>query len=144
MISSTPKEANPNAAEAFASLRLHGDALVPEEISRVMRMEPTDSAPKGMKILASSGKSRSAATGRWILETRPHVSSTNLEQHINWILDRLETAAISVANLPGVDRADIICYWCSATGQGGPVFSPEALGRLAKNRLSLGLDIYFA
>jgi Domain of unknown function (DUF4279) len=142
MISSTAVEANPNCAETFASLRLYGDALVPEDISRVIHLEPTDSASKGMKIVVSSGKSRSAPTGRWIVQTRGKISSANLEEHIKWILDRLEQFSISVENLPGVERADIFCYWRSATGQGGPEFSPEVLDRLAKNRLRLGLDFY--
>src|SRR5262245_45095888 len=42
--------------------------------------------------------------------------------------------------LPGVSRCDVICYWESAGGHGGPEFSPEILGRLAKHGVTLGLD----
>lgn len=45
--------------------------------------------------------------------------------------------------IAGVSRADVFCYWVSATGTGGPEFSPEVLERLARNRLTLGFDIYF-
>jgi hypothetical protein len=45
--------------------------------------------------------------------------------------------------LPGVNHADILCYWVSATGNGGPEFSPEVLARLARLQLRLGFDIYF-
>jgi hypothetical protein len=47
------------------------------------------------------------------------------------------------SNLRGVNRASICCYWVSATGNGGPVLSPELLGRLAKYNLTLSFDIHF-
>lgn len=143
MISSAIASANPNCAETFASLRLYGDALVPDEVTRLLHVEPTDRASKGAQLVASSGKTRTAPTGRWILESRGHVDSIDLEQHITWLLDQMESAGITPAAIPGVSKADVFCYWLSATGQGGPELSPELLGRLAKLRLTLGLDIYF-
>jgi hypothetical protein len=143
MISRAVKESNPNCAETFASLRLYGDALVPTEITRLFHIEPSDCANMGLESTSPSGKSRNAPTGRWILQTKGNVQSTNLESHIEWILDRLEAAGIRIDILPGVKRADIFCYWRSATGHGGPQFSPEILERLAKSDLTLGLDIYF-
>jgi hypothetical protein len=143
MISSEIKELNPNCAECFASLRLYGDALVPEEITRLLQIEPSDCAAKGAVSKSSSGKSRQAPTGRWILGTDGKLSSSSLERHIEWILDRLASIGAKADHLPGVERADIFCYWSSANGHGGPQFSPELMGRLAEARLPLGLDIYF-
>lgn len=143
MTSNVIQETNPHCAQAFASLRLFGDLLVPEEISRLLSLVPTSFAAKGSRTVAASGKSRVAPTGRWILESRGHVTSTDLEQHIAWLLDRLDEAGIAPTKLPAVSRADVFCFWVSATGTGGPEFSPELLGRLAKCHLALGLDIYF-
>jgi hypothetical protein len=143
MISSQIKESNPNCAATFASLRLYGDFLIPDEINRLLQIEPSDSATKGTEITGAPGHSRKAPTGRWILSTERNVQSTNLELHIEWILERLETIDIQVEKLPGVERADIFCYWNSASGHGGPEFSPELMGRLARSGLALGLDIYF-
>jgi Domain of unknown function (DUF4279) len=142
MTSSTIRTSNPNCAQAFASLRLYGDDLVPEAISRVFGMPPTDAAERGDKKVSPSGKTRVAPTGRWILESEGQVAATELEPHIEWLLDRIEAAGIVPADLPGVTRVDICGFWVSATGHGGPVFSPELLGRLARNRLTLSLDIY--
>ena len=143
MISSPAKNTNPNCAETFASLRLYGDDLVPGEISRLLQLEPADSATKNLETISSSGKSRRAPTGRWIFQTRGRVESNNLELHIDWILDQIQTLGGKLDTLPGVEKADIFCYWCSATGHGGPQFSPELMDRLAKNGLTLGLDLYF-
>jgi len=81
--------------------------------------------------------------GRWILESRNTVESTCLEDHIEWLLDQLEAANANPRELPGVSRVDIFCYWRSLTGHGGPEFSPQLLGRLARLNLPLGLDVYF-
>jgi hypothetical protein len=117
--------------------------LNPEDVTRLLHFDPTETAAKGSKTTSSAGKTRTAPTGRWILETDGRVDSSNLEDHVEWLLDRLATAAVAPSQIPGVSSADIFCYWVSATGQGGPEFSPEILGRLAKLQLTLGLDIYF-
>ena len=144
MISSAIKESNPNCAECFASLRLYGDALIPAQITRLFQVEPSDSAAKGEMSKSPSGKSRQASTGRWIMGTDGKLSSSSLEKHIEWILDRLASIDIKAEDLPGVESADIFCYWNSASGHGGPQFSPHLMSRLAQNGLTLGLDIYFA
>jgi hypothetical protein len=144
MTSDAPRVGNPNCAETFASLRFYGDALEPEEISRRLALEPTDRACRGDQATSPSGKIRTAPTGRWILETQGQVDSTDLEQHVAWLLDRLEVTGIVPTTLPGVSQADVFCYWVSATGNGGPEFSPQTLARLARLQLTLGFDIYFA
>ena len=146
-ISSTTSDpvvpANPNCAETFASLCLYGDALVPAQITTVLGLDPTDAAPKGERTTSSSGKSRTAPTGRWILESQEQVHSTNLEDHVAWLLDRIEAAGVVPLTLPGVSRASIFCYWASATGNGGPSFSATVLGRLARMQFPLEFDLYF-
>lgn len=133
---------NPNCAETFASLRLYGDNLLPEEISRWLGVAPSEAAAKGDKKAGPNGMVRSAPTGRWILRSNPEVSSTDLEEHLWWLMDKIERCSLRPGELPGVTRADISCYWLGATGHGGPEFSPETLRRLAERRLFLGLDIY--
>jgi hypothetical protein len=143
MISRPLRKANPNCAKTFASLRFYGDDLKPDEITSRLQIQPTDSACKGSQSVARSGKSRTAPTGRWVLDTESHIDSTNLEDHLEWLLDQIEAAGVVPVDLPGVSSIAISCYWLSATGQGGPEFSPELLSRLAKWQLTLGLDLYF-
>jgi hypothetical protein len=143
MTSKPSRASNPNCARTFASLRLYGDDLVPDDVSRLMNLQPTDAAPKGFRTPAPRGKVRLAPTGRWILSTEDQICSTVVEDHLEWLLDRLDAAGVKPLDLPGVSHADIFCYWLSATGHGGPVVSPDVLGRLAGYRLLLGFDIYF-
>ena len=139
MISNELKRANPNCAATCATLRLYGDALDPAEVSRLLGLEPTDSAAKGETVVVGA-KSRTAPTGRWILTSENAIQSTNLEDHLDWLLDRLSVVPCDV---PGVGRADVFCYWVSATGHGGPELSPQMLARLASLQLTLGFDLYF-
>ena len=101
MTSEAAKEGNPNCAETCASLQLFGDNLMPEEVSRLLRLPATESSPKGSRTNSPSGKTRVAPTGWWILETRGHVHSTNAEHHVKWLLDQLDTAGLVPSNIPG-------------------------------------------
>ena len=124
MISDTAVTANPNCAETFASLCLYGDALVPAQITAALGVAPSDAAPKGERATSSSGKTRTAPTGRWILASQGQVDSTNTEEHVAWLLDRIEATGIVPLTLPGVSRVRIVCYWASATGTGGLALLP--------------------
>jgi len=62
------------------------------------------------------------------------------------VLDRLEpvrTKLEEYAAQSNVEK-DLFCFWESATGNGGPSFSPFLLARIVSMDLALGLDIYFA
>lgn len=143
MISKAATTLNVNCARTFATLRLYGDGLRPAEISEQLRLQPTDTATRGERSRAPSGKERVAPIGRWILETEGVIDSTDLGLHISWILDQLDVSGVVPTQLPDVSRADVCCFWVSSTGHGGPVISPEVLGRLARYNLTLDFDIYF-
>jgi hypothetical protein len=84
--------------------------------------------------------------GHWSLSSRDHVVSTDVAKHIAWVLDRLEpvrTKLEEYAAQSNVEK-DLFCFWESATGNGGPSFSPFLLARIVSMDLALGLDIYFA
>jgi hypothetical protein len=95
MTANVAADGNPNCAETFASLQLFGDDLVPEEIGRLLGVQATESAPRGTRTVVPSGKTRIAPTGRWILETRGHISFTEAEHHVKWLLDHLDVAALT-------------------------------------------------
>lgn len=85
-------------------------------------------------------------SGLWLLSSEGHVESTSLEEHISWVLTQIEPIRPTFLRL--VRRleasADMFCFWESKTGQGGPDFTPNVLSRLARLKLPLALDIYFA
>jgi len=135
--------ANPLCAKTYASLRLLGERLDPVQISKKLGLEPSFSAEKGKITRSPSGKSRTQRTGIWIVDSSKQIESTDTEVHIHWLLDLLDRADAVAKQLPSVDDADVFCYWLSAKGHGGPVFSPEIMGRLGHHGLKLGIDIYY-
>ncbi len=135
---------NPNCSKCYASLRLFGDNIVPDDISKLLGVIPNYKVVKGKEVISPSGKQRIAPTGCWILNSEQN-KSTDLDEHINWLLDQVSRTEYPVAlrHIVGVEKMDIFCYWSSATGQGGPEFLVETLCRLSSMGLKLGLDIYF-
>src|SRR5262249_50820935 len=109
MTSSAVQTTNPNCAQTFASLRLYGDALVAEQVSLQLGLPPTECAERGDKRVSFSGKTRAAPTGRWILQTEGHVAATELQPHIEWLLDRIESAGGGLTRIPRGNHAAHSC-----------------------------------
>jgi hypothetical protein len=80
--------------------------------------------------------------GVWLVSSENAVPSTSLERHLLHLLDRVEpvAAAIDALRRSQEIRADFLCYWISATGDGGPEVSPSTLGRIGALDASLGID----
>ncbi|MEO8286018.1 MAG: DUF4279 domain-containing protein [Chloroflexota bacterium] len=137
---------NPNASQTWASIRFSGRNLDPEAVTRALGISPSTSFRRGQERATNKKWNH----GHWGLTSEGNVSSTDLELHITWLVDQLLPVQDRLRDLlhsgdyEGKIMADIFCYWESATGNGGPGFSPELMGKLSSLGLSLELDIYFA
>lgn len=130
---------NPNVGCAFASLRLTRTDLDPDEVTRRLGIVPMEAFRRGDTF--SRGLVRKL--GYWGISSQDQVATNDLEEHIAWLLDRLEPASGPFKALCAEDvDADIFCY-LETRGQGGPEFSSRLMGRLAALGLPLGLDIYY-
>jgi Domain of unknown function (DUF4279) len=137
---------NPNCARTYATFRLMGDALKPDEVSDVLRVTPTKALAKDELIpVGRKGKAtRRQLTGVWLLTSETALESTSLERHLIHLLDVLEPAARALDALRRQHDfgADFFCYWLAATGHGGPLVSPATLARIAALDVALGIDFY--
>jgi len=89
MSSETSTTKSNNRIRTFATLRFAGDALDPDEISRVVREQPTKSYRKGETHRAGPhGPDVVGKTGVWFLSTRRKIPSEDLADHLN-VLERL-------------------------------------------------------
>lgn len=131
---------NPNASRAFATLRMIGKDLDPDEVTERLGLNPTNSHKQG--DVRGHG---TWPQGYWEITSQARVVSTDLALHIEWLLDQIEPVREEFISLisSGI-RADMFCFWESQTGNGGPSFKPKLMARLANLDLELGLDIYFA
>ena len=89
MASETSTTKSENSIRAFATLRFAGDALDPDEISRVVKEQPTKAYRKGQTYRSGPhGPDVIGRTGVWYFSTRRKIPSKNLVDHLN-ALDRL-------------------------------------------------------
>lgn len=114
---------------AFATLRFVGDALDPDEISRLLAEKPTKAYRKGQKFSpGSQSPELIGKTGIWYLSTRNKVGSAELSDH----LERLVALIFPFAE--GDDRlralrdimkredlqAHVTCFWRGPHGSTPP------------------------
>lgn len=123
-----------------ATLVISGDDVHPATVSEIMRRSPTRSFARGDPY----GRGRVRKHGMWALSSEHSVASDDLDDHLAWLLDRIEPV---LGMLQDYRRANdcsafITCLWPSPHGHGGPCFSPRLLMRIGAANLPLSVDTY--
>ena len=100
-----------------------------------------------LRLISVGAEERS---GRLLLHlsevARRHLVNSDVpfEEQITGLLDVMEPklgALKEILSLPGIE-GELFLGFGSGNGQGGAIFSPELLRRVADCGLSLGLDLY--
>ena len=127
---------------AALCLRIYGDDLDPDEITRLMGHAPSRSQRKGQSVLDSSGRvKRVARTGSWLLDRSLDAEAT-IEEGIESLLDGLPDDEQMWAELRQRFQVDLLCdVFIRGVNQGFTV-SPRVLGLLARRGIEFGVDIY--
>lgn len=129
---------NENCSETYAVLRVIGKNVGSASVTQVIGLEPTISVEVGDIRPAGT---RPRIEGIWTHSTQGFVDSTDLADHLAWLIERVPRDAR--AKLPCDCRFEIQCVWRSATGHGGPILSASLLEALSVRSLDLDFDIYF-
>ena len=134
-------DAYPTCEETFSTLCVFSDELGPDDITRILHIEPTQTFRKG----DSHGKGRlpREANG-WFYCTQELCDSKDTRRHIDMILRVLDGKIDSVQELHNRGcKLDITSYYVS-TGQGGPWLMPEQMLQLGRLGISVWWDVYFS
>jgi Domain of unknown function (DUF4279) len=126
-------------ARTYASLRVFCVDLGPDAIGHLLGFPATSSYVIGEPVGRSDSRRK---TNAWLLSTRDEVESKDLRRHIDWLLDAIDGTELVALTRERQAHSDVFCYWASASGHGGPEFSPSQMLRLANLQLPLVLDIY--
>jgi hypothetical protein len=128
---------NPNCALTWAGIRFLGREFDARMVTDLLAIQPTEAFSYGDPYRGGV-RHRSF----WGLSSRDQLESTDLQEHLIWLLDRLEPAREEIQKLraQGNMRADFYCVWMSATGEGGPIFSSGVLSRVALFGINLGIS----
>ncbi|GAB6907964.1 conserved hypothetical protein [Desulfosarcina cetonica] len=134
---------NPNCDETYAGFRISGDFLDPVEITNQLHISPSFSCMKGDEINSRGGKI-TRPTGIWSLESKEKVKSTSLELHLKQLVEQLEPVRANLVKYieDSDTRVDIVCFWASATGHGGPILSRDILSRISCLCENISFDFY--
>jgi len=80
------KSSHDGTLRTFVTLRVMGDRLDPEEITRILKIKPTVAYAKGRSYVAGrQSGSRKGRTGVWLFSTDRGIDSNSLQDHA-WVM----------------------------------------------------------
>jgi hypothetical protein len=127
--------------ETSVSLRFSCDTLDPDEISKLLNCQPTNSYRKG-DILPDKRYRRVAQTGMWGLSGKK-TGEVNLEKQIFQLFSRLTDDLEIWRKLTNRYHSDLFCGLYMESWNRGIDFSPELMAQISARGLTLSLDIYY-
>lgn len=113
--------------QTFATFRVAGDDLVPDQLTALLRIKPTTAYSKGQFYNSGPhGGTLKGRTGVWLLSTDGVVESSRLVDHINWILNVIEPHLAQLGQYMSQNslHAVMSCFWHGPQGAHAP-FVPK-------------------
>jgi hypothetical protein len=123
------------------SLRFSGDALDPDEISKLLNCQPTDSYRKG-DVSPDNRRRGVAQTGMWLLSGKK-TGKISLEKQIFELFSRLSDDLEIWRKLTNQYHSDLFCGLFMESWNRGIDFPPELMAQISARGLTLDLDIYY-
>ena len=128
-----------------AALRIATGKMHPEEVTALLKVEPTRITVVGKPVRGDGpGKGHVARLNLWLLDSEGIIVSKDLRHHLDWIIGRVgprRDALFSLQQSSDV-KMDVSCVWWSMHGDGGPALWPEQM--LGLGQLNLEMSISFA
>ena len=125
-----------------ASLRIKGDDLDPDEISRILCCSPTIGFRKGQLFRQkSTGQDFAKKSGMWILDADDEFPG-NLDKQIERIFQRLNSDLDIWAEIARRFEIHLSCGFFMKSTNEGIAISPNMLRILGDRSISLDLSIY--
>ncbi|MEW6155831.1 MAG: DUF4279 domain-containing protein [Verrucomicrobiota bacterium] len=128
--------------KSAVTLRIAGDDLIPDEITKLLGASPTHTQTKGDKIVGKkTGHVRIAKCGMWRLCASDR-EPEDMDGQIHEILSQM-TGDLSVwQSITKRYHADLFCGLFMRVGNEGLTISAASLEALGARGIELGLDIY--
>ena len=130
----------PHLHHSCAALRIGGDSLKPDAISRLLGCSPTLAYVKG-QIVPSKGKAIVRKTGGWHLDAAEQQPG-DVNAHVTELFRRVNSDVSAWAVLSGEYEIDLFCVYFMSEADEGVETSAETLKVLGDRGIKLGLRIY--
>lgn len=129
--------------KTFATLRIYGELLNFETIRTELDVGCTSSQKKGVIATTSNGTRITPLKDGWFLSSKDYISSKDSLRHLDWIVQSIGSKKDGIRNLVKLGyKIDVVCYWRSAEGHGGPRMRPQTMEKLAALGIELSFDFY--
>lgn len=130
----------PSCARTYATLCIYHRSLEPKEITAMLNLNPDRVVKKGE--LSAIG---TIPSNGWFVTTQAKTNSRDLRFHIALLMKKLMSRRKKLVSLhkKGCELR-LMCFWESASGNGGPCFDHVILQKMSTLPLDLDLDIWFA
>ncbi len=126
--------------EVKVHLRIFGEELDPDEITRLLGCQSTESRRKG-DVIPDKRYHRIASRGSWLLDGKLD-SSIELEQQVKSLLEMVTDDIRIWHDLASRFQLDISCGLFLDNMNRGFELSPELMKYLADRNIKIGFDIY--
>jgi hypothetical protein len=130
-----------DADQVSVSLRVLGDDLNPNEVTRLLQLEPTFAASKG-QTRQSGGRDVIQPTGIWMIAFSGAPQEWTLEDAVEALFDRLPSDPAVWRTMREKWSLDLFCGITLADVNRGITIRRSVLRRIAERELDLDLDIY--
>jgi hypothetical protein len=128
--------------KSVVSLRIYGDDLVPDEITRLLGVSPTHAVIKGEKIIGrKTGDVRFAKSGMWRLCASDR-EPEDIDGQIREILSQVPADLAAWQSITKKYRVNLFCGLFMAESNDGLSIAPQSLVALGERGIELWFDIY--
>jgi Domain of unknown function (DUF4279) len=132
----------PVLQRAVATLRIVGDELEPEEVTRLLGCQPTDAARRGEARIGKHTRGPTIArTGVWRLEATP-TEPEDLGAQVLELTSKLTSDLGIWTDLARKYKIDLFCGWFMKESNEGVDITARTLETLSSRHIALALDIY--
>jgi hypothetical protein len=132
----------PQLWRSAAALRIFGETLQPDEITRLLGSPPTSCRLKGdVKYRSKDGRETIAKEGMWMLNATD-CEPEDANGQVMEILGRLTDDLGVWSTLSQRFGIDLYCGWFMQESNEGLEFTPATLAALSARGIRLGIDIY--
>lgn len=129
-------------SESLMTLRIFGEALDPDEITRLLGAAPSSSRRRGdVRARSKDGREIIAKEGMWLLNVEKRTPE-DTDGQVAEMLGRLTNDLSIWLSLCQQYRVDLFCGWIMQETNEGLYISPETMAALAARGIKLGIDIY--
>ncbi len=130
----------PSCSRTYATLCIYHGVLKPEEITTQLNLKPDRVVRKG-----APGIQGTIPRNGWFRTSKDRADSKDVRFHIALLMKLLSSRKKQLAGLKKKGcELRIMCFWESASGNGGPFLDHVFLRDLSMLPVDLDFDVWFA